>query len=180
MQELQCPLPANSKAVRCRRSNAHCPRQVAVYCRTGTSQCPRVVRQCIAGVEPPNAPMQYDSPSQKSRSLGTYRLLGRTPRPPRRWACALQEFPRPPPPGGVAVHCRSSYAHGPPALWSCICALQEFRCPMPLGSKAMYREVERPLPPRQCVAGVRLPVPPGSVAVHCRRSSARYRQEMWQ
>ena len=59
-----------------------------------------------------------------------FRLLDRTPRPPSWRARALQDFDCPPPPGGVAVHCRSCTAQCPEAVRQCVA-----RVPLPTAPK---------------------------------------------
>ena len=121
-------------------------------------------------------PHHTGSALQEFRSLGSDRLLGRTPRPPSWWARALQEFHRPPPSGSVAVHCRSCTAHRPQAVWQCIAgvpqptapkqcgsALQEYHSPLPPGSVAVHSRsctAHCPQAERQCIAGVALPTAP--------------------
>ena len=59
-------------------------------------------------VPPAGGPALMGAAVPRGCSLDSDRLLGRTPRPPSSWARALHEFHCPPPPGSVAVHCRSS------------------------------------------------------------------------
>ena len=105
LHDSQCPQPPGSEAVRCKNSTAHCP---------------RALRQCIAGVPLPTAPRQCASALQELPSLGSDHLLSRTPRPPSWWAHALHEFHCPPPPGNVAVHCRSCTTYCTQALRQCV------------------------------------------------------------
>ena len=89
------------------------------------------------------------------------------------WACALQEFHCPPPPGGVAVHCRSCTDHCPEAVRQCIAGialptaprqrgsvLQESHCPL----RPVYcrgSTAHSPQAVRQCIAGVARRTAPG-------------------
>ena len=79
--------------------------------------------------------------------------MGRSAHPPSGGPCALQGFHCPPPLGSVAMHCKSSIAHGPKTVWLCKVgaplptahwyggiALQELHCPLP---QAMW----------QCIVG---------------------------
>ena len=120
LQEFHGPLP---------------PGGVALHCRSCTAHCPQAAWQCTAGVALPIAPRQCGSALQGLRSLGSDRLLCRTPRPPS-WG---------------AAHCRNSTAHRRQAVWQCTAgialpnaarqcgsALQELHCPMPPGSVAVH------------------------------------------
>ena len=72
VEALSCTATLLKGSGQCNSCNAlpHCLRAV---CRSSTAHCPQAVWQCIARVP----------------FLGSDRLLGRTPRPPSWWACAL-------------------------------------------------------------------------------------------
>ena len=156
------PPPAlGSEAVYCRSCTAHCPEALwqciagvplfrrrlpsgqdspspelgrPSHCNCSTAHRPQAVWHCIVGVALPTAPRHCGSALQEFRSLGSDRLLGRTPRPPSWWALALQEFHCPPPPGRVAVHCTSSTAHSPQAVRLCIAGVALPTAPEQCGS----------------------------------------------
>ena len=80
-----------------------------------------------------------------------------------------------------AVHCKSSTAHCPRAMWQCVAgfplpaaprqcgsALQQLRCPLPPSTVAVHS--------RSYTA--RCPL--SSVAVHCRSSTTRCPKATWQ
>ena len=160
LQEFHCRLSAGSEATHCRSSTAHCrqalwqciaglalptafrqcgsvavlqkfdfplsPSGVALHYTSCTAPCRQAVRQCIVGVELPTA--------TEREALHC------------RGCAALHQFHFPRPPGGVAVHCRSSTTQCPQALWQCIAgvalpttpkqcgsALQHLHCPLPRG-----------------------------------------------
>ena len=54
---------------------------------------------------PADGPVLMGAAVPRKHSLGSDRLLGRTPRPPGWWAGALREWQCPVPPRSVAMHC---------------------------------------------------------------------------
>ena len=93
---------------------------------------------------------------------------------------ALQEFPRPTPRGIVAVHCSSSNAQCPQVQWQCIVAEKQHTTHMQ--SSGALKGVPLPTALRHC--GIALqefnpPLPRGSVAAHCRNSTAHCPQTVW-
>ena len=78
------------------------PGTEAVRCTSCPTHCPQAVRQCVARVALPTAPMQCGTGLQEFRSLGSDRLGG---------PAHCRGSTTTPPLGGVVVHCRSSSAH---------------------------------------------------------------------
>ena len=180
MQEFHCPLPTGN---------------VAVLCRSCTAYCPQVVRHCDATVPMPTAPRKCGSALQEHRSLGSDRLLGRTPHPLSWLARALHAFHCPPPPSGVAMHCRNCIAYCPQEVRQCVAGvappaserqcgswLQDFKCPLSWSSVAVHCTTSAAHFPKQCSSALHefhCPLPPGSEALHCRRSTAHCPRAVW-
>ena len=105
------------------------------------------------------------------------------------WAHALHEFHCPPPPSGVAVHCKNCTAHFPQAVRQCVArialptapgrcgsALQELHVPLPPGSQAVYCSWGDG---ESCPGSGRCPKS-GPPAMHCHTAWAHWAVELLQ
>ena len=128
---------------------------VAVFSKNGTAHCPQAVRHCIAVVPLPTACKRCGSAWEDSRSLGSGRLLGRTPRPPSRLARVSQELHCSLPPSNKVVYCRICTAHCPKVVWRCIAGVPLLTQQPPLGHHSPFPQLVGPR-----IARVPLPTTP--------------------
>ena len=152
VQEFHCPLPRRSEA-RCTSSTAHCPLppdSVVVQSRSSTAHCPQAVRQCIAGVPLPTAPVRQcvaGNEAVRCRSSTAHcpqavrQCAARVPQPtaPRRCGGAKQELHCPLPTSSEAVQYKSCAAHCPQAVWQCIAEVPLLTAHCPLPTSAVRR-----------------------------------------